>query len=272
MQIITDDKQIKTLLLLMLKDIKRVCTELGLTYFLDGGTLLGAVRHNGFIPWDDDIDIAMPRPDYEIFLKKYNKYCDKKYRIISIKNSISYIYPWAKVYDKTTKIIEHGISYCNLGLAIDILPIDCYPESSSERIKHWEKIVQVFSKYTAEENYYFNHLSLNFRDFKKNIHIFLAKNGLFRKRAKKVIKNAKKFQKYNNSNFLGINVKCYFKQKPRIMPKDCFIPVQHIFEGEMYNIPKGYDLILKSYYGDDYMTPPPIDKRNSTHELKVFIK
>lgn len=266
------NEEIKKYLLEMLKDIKHVCIELGLTYFLDGGTLLGAVRHNGFIPWDDDIDIAMPRPDYEIFIKQFNKHCSEKYKLISIKNSMSYIYPWAKVYDKTTKIIEHGISYCNLGLSIDILPIDCYPDLSTERMNHWEKIVKVFSKYTAEEGYYFSHLSFSLKDLKKNIHVLLAKTGLFRKRAKKVVQNSKKSQNFYDSNYVGINVKCYYREKPRFLPKECFVPIQHIFEDDMYNIPNGYDLILKSYYGDDYMIPPPIDKRNSTHELEVFIK
>lgn len=265
------EDEIKKLSILMLKDIKQVCSKLKLTYFLDSGSLLGAIRHDGFIPWDDDIDIAMPRPDYEVFIKQYNEHCAERYKIKTIENSLSFIYPWAKVYDKTTKLYEHGKNYCNLGLSIDIFPIDAYPNSDNEKRAHWETITRMFSAYASEEYYFFNHYSFNPRHLKKNFHIFLSKNGLFRKKAKSVVQIAKSIN-WNNALNAGVNVCCYYRNRARYVSKDCFTPIEHIFEGEMFSIPKGYDSILKSYYGDDYMIPPPVDKRLSTHALEIFQK
>ena len=268
MQKMTED-EIKQNSVMILKDIKRVCKELNLTYFLDSGSLLGAVRHNGFIPWDDDIDVSMPRPDYEVFIRKYNQYSLQQYRLKSIENTLSYPYPFAKVYDKTTIIYEHGRSYCNLGLSVDVFPIDAYPNSEEERIGHWEKSVSTFVDYSSEEGAFFSNYSFNPRKIKHNIHIFFVRHGLFRNKAKKVIKNSKTIN-WDDAKFAGINVSMYYRNKPRYVDKDCFIPIEHVFEDDLFSIPQGYDIILKTYYGEDYMTPPPENKRTSTHGIDVY--
>ncbi len=100
--------EMKAIELDMLKDISNFCDNNGIGYYLCGGTLLGAVRHKGFIPWDDDMDIAMPRPDYEKFLKMYNNY-GQRYEVNGIENNPSWHSTFARVEDKCTVLYEETL-------------------------------------------------------------------------------------------------------------------------------------------------------------------
>lgn len=264
-------EEIKQYSLEILKDIKRVCRELNLTYFLDSGTLLGAVRHNGFIPWDDDIDVSMPRPDYEIFIKEYNKHCNPKFRLKCIENSPDYAYPYAKIYNTETILYEYGKNNFDLGLSVDIFTIDAYPNNDEKRTEHYKNVISLFEAYARQASTALNRYSLNPRNIKRNIRIFRARTYLQKKRALKVIENAKSVD-WDKSDFAGINVCIFFHPYDRFIPKDCWIPIDHQFEDEEFSIPKGYDSVLKSYYGPNYMTPPPVEKRQSTHGLEIFLR
>ncbi len=265
------DNEIKDFSILILKDIKRVCKELNITFFLDSGTLLGAIRHNGFIPWDDDIDIAMPRPDYEMFIKEYNNHCKPNYKLKCIENDKFYAYPYAKVHDVTTKIFEHGRSTFNLGVSVDVFAIDGYPNDEIARLEHYKKVTDIFDSYSHEEYLSCQRYSYNFKSFSENKEIFLAKHFRQREKAKEVINNAKMID-YGNVNYAGVNVCIYYRPVIRSVSKECWISIDHVFEDEIFPIPKGYDTILKSYYGADYMTPPPEEKRLSTHGLEVYLR
>lgn len=264
-------EEIKSYSIEILKDIKRVCNELNINYFLDSGTLLGAIRHNGFIPWDDDIDIAMPRPDYEKFIRQYNKYSNPRYKVKSIETDSNYGFPYAKVYDTSTILYEYGKNPFGLGLSIDIFTIDGYPDSEEERKTHYQDVIKIFDKYAAIEGLSTCKYSINPRYYKKNIKIFLAKHFLQRYKAKQVIKHAK-FYDYDKTNYAGIKVCIYYHPQDKYMKKSCWNPTSHIFEDDNYTIPEGFDLVLKSNYGNNYMTPPPENKRNSTHGLEIYIR
>ena len=95
----------------MLKEVRRICDLNGILYFLGGGTLLGAIRHHGFIPWDDDIDIMLPREHYEKLIKVFNEQTSQEYKLIYYENCDKYYYPYAKIVDKKTKLIENGSLY-----------------------------------------------------------------------------------------------------------------------------------------------------------------
>lgn len=119
-------EELRAIQLDILDKIHAFCTEHGIRYSLGGGTLLGAVRHKGYIPWDDDIDIMLPRPDYERFLKEF----DGKYAELNLQhygNDNTCCIPFAKVYDNRTVLIE---KLQKSGIYIDVFPIDGLPEES----------------------------------------------------------------------------------------------------------------------------------------------
>ncbi len=112
----------------ILKEFKRVCDENGLKYWLDSGTCLGAVRHGGFIPWDDDIDVGMLRDDYEKFIEIYPQKGDEKYSLHCWKTDKTHSYPFAKLRKVGTKYLEsRDDSKGNCGIYIDIFPYDKMP-------------------------------------------------------------------------------------------------------------------------------------------------
>ena len=137
MKIITEN-ELKQLELDILKDVALFCEKNGMRYYLCGGTLLGAVRHGGFIPWDDDIDIIMPRPDYMKFLKLYN---NRKsiYRCNSIFNRPDWYSSFAEVEDTRTIKRYKGFSQKEIhGVSIDVFPMDGAPASEDERRRFWK--------------------------------------------------------------------------------------------------------------------------------------
>lgn len=120
-----ETEEMKKLELDMLIDVAKFCDENDIRYYLSGGTLLGAVRHKGFIPWDDDIDISMPRPDYLKFVSTYNG-SSEFYQVQSIENNDKYWRTFAKVFDTRTYLKEDAIRMPKdgNGVFIDIFPID----------------------------------------------------------------------------------------------------------------------------------------------------
>ena len=114
----------------MLKKVKEICNKNHITYFLSGGTLLGAVRHGGFIPWDDDVDIAMPRPDYERFLKAAEQEFEYPYEILTPDKDSSYLFPFAKIIDKRAKVKTTSRKNEQVwNVWVDIFPLDSMPKN-----------------------------------------------------------------------------------------------------------------------------------------------
>lgn len=134
-------EQLKVVELEMLKEFISVCKKLNLRYYALGGTLLGAVRHKGFIPWDDDIDIGMPRADYEIFIRKAQTLFPDHLFIQSIHSENDYLMCFAKLRNSHTTFIESSLRdfKINHGIYIDIFPLDFYPEKLSEHKRFWIK-------------------------------------------------------------------------------------------------------------------------------------
>lgn len=116
--------------------VDKVCREHGLHYYIYDGTMLGAVRHGGFIPWDDDLDIAMPREDYEQFIAHANEWLPKPYEFICYELDATYPLPFGKVQDGSTTLIERPhLPYLG-GLYIDVFPIDGVPDNALLRRLH----------------------------------------------------------------------------------------------------------------------------------------
>jgi lipopolysaccharide cholinephosphotransferase len=128
MRTITQD-ELKSIQLDLLQKTADFCEANGIRYFLCGGTLLGAIRHKGYIPWDDDIDIVMPRPDYERFCKTFNQ-PDSVYKVKSLLTHPDYACAFAKVYDNRTMLKELHYKGVHFGVYIDVLPVDGVKDSA----------------------------------------------------------------------------------------------------------------------------------------------
>ena len=124
---VTDRKRWNRTLLEILKYYINICEENNLTYFLAYGSAIGVARHQGFIPWDDDIDVIMPRPDYERFIQICQQRDMGKYEIVTPQNTPGYYLPFIKLCDKTTTLWEKRHYHCVFGMYIDIFVIDGPP-------------------------------------------------------------------------------------------------------------------------------------------------
>ena len=122
-----------------LEAIDRVCRDHDLRYYLWAGTMLGAVRHQGFIPWDDDMDICMPRPDYELLIAHWREWMPEPYEVIAPETDDTYPYPFAKIEDASTTVIERPDFHFLEGIYIDVFPIDGVPADERQRRRHFRR-------------------------------------------------------------------------------------------------------------------------------------
>ena len=251
------DKEIKNILLNMLDKFILICKEHNLKYTLLGGSVLGAIRHGGIIPWDDDIDIGMPRADYEKLLSIAEKVFGTKYKLVSIYNDENYVYPFAKLIDNETTLIEFKDFFYLGGIYIDIFPLDGIPKNKDKRVKRIWKIRYaatnlILSKYSSNYNkqYFFRCLvyKIVFRNFNYTLKV-----------CDKLSRKYPYNSQYNIANYFGA-----WKEK-EISDYSWFNPLkEYSFEGRKVWGPNNYDAYLTKLYGD-YMTPPPIEKRKSHH-------
>lgn len=137
----TDIRKLQIHLLEMLKWFHCFCNENHLRYYALGGTMLGAVRHKGFIPWDDDIDVGMPRPDYEKLIQLIgDRECEGYYLETPYSGADEYRYPYSKLYDTGTTLTENTWPALKRGVFIDVFPLDGMGQSEAEGCKRWRSI------------------------------------------------------------------------------------------------------------------------------------
>lgn len=244
----------KSILLELLDYFVKVCEENGLKYYLGGGSVLGAVRHKGMIPWDDDIDIDMPREDYERLQELPDSIWGSNYRLASWKKTHNYRYDFLKLESLNTTLIEKIHPNYVGGLFIDVFPLDIYPADNeyiqtieNDLTSVYSKLLTCVIKHDNECNSLFELLVLKIKRLFYN--------------HKRTVQNLERIaQRSGGKGQMIADFHNYFYCHGG-WPADCFGEGTKMeFEGRLYVVPSNWDGFLTHLYGD-YMTPPPIEKR-----------
>lgn len=243
------------------------CRSHNLKYVLAAGTLLGSVRHNGFIPWDDDIDVMMPRPDYEKFIELTIDGLSEFYKTVTSANidaDIPYI-AYTKIIDTRTILIENIGIKNKIGVFIDVFPLDGLPQTPKRIKKHY--LLLHFIKKIIELQKIRTDISKNkFKSYLKKIIIPIIKLIP----AIHIQEKIAKYYKYNNSELISCQV-CDCDIKNIYKKEDIENTIELPFNNHLFFVPANYNCILKKQYGD-YMTPPPIEQQITHHSNKAYWK
>ena len=264
----SDIKIIQDKILSILKEFISICKDNNLTYYALGGTLLGAVRHKGFIPWDDDIDIGMPREDYEKFKKIASNALSDNYKFLS-EDTSNYKKAFSVIRDDSTKII---MNYSNEeqeeSLWIDIFPLDGMPSNPLKKKYHsyrylYTRMMVQLSQFKSlvnqkkENRPWFEKVIIRIANVVK-----IEKVVSFSWAQKKYLQTIKKYS--FNEGFAGNYTGAYKLRE--IVPSDYFgQPVLLQFEDLKLSCPHKFREYLTAIYGADYMQLPPEEKRVFHH-------
>ena len=266
----TDSKinKIQHLLFEMLCYLDDFCKKNNIRYFMGGGSCLGAVREGGFIVWDTDIDIMLPRPDYDRLINLYSKMDTDKYGLYNIHTDKSCYNCYSKLYDKHTAIIDHHFSDKNIGIGIDIFPIDGISSNKAIRklLFAYLKIYYSLILCVCRQEFLPGE---RFKPVKILVHK-LFKNVKIDKHIKNIERIAKSFD-YMKSTYAGSYlsfVNRYFGEK-EIHEKSIWNDTVYFdFEGRKVPVFGGYHEYLTKHYGN-YMIPRDDGKQHSVDEFVV---
>ncbi|WP_301711301.1 LicD family protein [Oenococcus sicerae] len=251
--------EVRKIELQMLIQVRDFCEEHHLQYFLHGGTLIGALRHKGFIPWDDDIDISMPRVDYEVFLNSFPE--NSNYRLLTPMMD-NYYFAFSKLTAQKT-YIENSAEKTQYGVFLDIFPIDDVPDNRVQsyiffiKASIYKKILGHLNDKVMNPNY----------NFGKKLYWKILRSFNY----KKILTRFSRLTKQTNHHGGLCSTVTTGVQWFIVYKKSWFaaqVPV--FFEGEKFSAPIGYDAFLKKYFGN-YMELPPREKRVA-HNYKYWIE
>lgn len=242
-------------LLDILEAFHNVCRDNGLRYYLVDGTLLGAVRHKGFIPWDDDVDVAMPREDYERLIREHRRILPAPLEFVSYETDITYPLHFGKIQDASTTLVERPHLFYLGGIYIDIFPIDGAPDSPAAQKRHISRynFLRKALYFAKRDPYRHGHgisclLPLATRTF------------LPPDRLQRDIRREMTRYPFNSSRLAGINLND--GRRAMLSRRDVLgdpTPVE--FEGKTFWGMADNHAYLSSLFGD-YMQLPPEDKRH----------
>lgn len=252
--------------------IDQICNDLGLRYFINYGTLLGAIRHHGFIPWDDDIDVVMPRKDYEVFVEYCRKNADilKPFELIHYTTEPNYIYPIARLSDSRYDLEFNNAKPYRIGLFVDIYPMDGCGNTKEEAIsiRKKNKLVKTLVYAGSLKKYTKSNQGILYTLIKFML-MFIARMIGEIKMIRFLDNSAKKLE-YDDCKYVGII--CWEVSGEGYFDKNIFAEYEECeFDGYKFRIPKAYDRLLSDIYGD-YMKLPPENERIAHHYYRAYKK
>lgn len=267
-------KEIQKSSLEIMKFIDEICRKEHIEYFLAYGTLLGAIRHHGFIPWDDDLDIMMPRPDYDKLIRYFKVHKDEMlpFQIFNTSTVNAYPYMITRISDSRYRLDVDNEDDYGIGTFVDIYPLDGMGNTVKEARKEGFIVKQLASlcylstrqKCKKDNTKSVTRLILKFPAF--IIAKLIGKDFFMRE-----LKRWSKRYSYEESEYVGCV--CWISDwKTDVLKKDIIKDIiKTKFEDCEFNIPVNYDLILTELYGD-YMMEPPLEDQVGHHWYKAFVK
>lgn len=265
-QEVTDIREIQQMELGIMEYIHEICQKIGVKYFLAYGSLIGAVRHKGFIPWDDDMDICMLREDYEKLQDYLISNPDERYEVMSYKNNLNYVYPFMKVQDNQTYLLEEDVRIdSNMGIYVDIFPVDGYEDDSVFK----DKMTRLIKKRQLS-CYTFKGIT-NTKSLLNSLIRYISVIIFYFTNTNKYIRGIDELaQSRKVSDYEEVDYLIYKDMNKPVWRREWLEQVTTgTFEGKEFMIPKNYHEILTSDYGD-YMQLPPVELRFSHHDFQLW--
>ena len=244
--------------------IDSFCKEHGINYCINYGTLIGAIRHKGFIPWDDDIDLSMTRENYERFIQLFSEK-QSRYQMLSLETDDQYFNNFIKIVDPTTKIIDtRNTKTYDSGVFIDIFPMDTFNDTKVVDICYKLESFKLLS-FSKHKNIVYGDSKL--KDLIRTLFWLLLRPVSPRFFANQIEKQIQKYRVKDGKYIAFIPSKAKEKE---IFPRDMFDElIETPFEHLVLPAPKRFDVVLKQFY-DDYMTVPPKEKQIYSHEFEAY--
>ena len=252
-------KHLQKLELMILKDFIKICEYNNIEYFMCGGSLLGTIRHEGFIPWDDDIDIIMFRSEYEKFVEIYEKNPLDKYELLTPENTPDYFLLFSKLVLKSTKFEEWWDSQVSfdLGIFLDIFILNDAPNNKIMKKIHVFRTRLLSRMISISTLKFVNYPTITQIVVNSLHYIFKSLRITPTYLKKKTIRLLKKYSQKDTKYVFDVAATAY----PPLFLKEDYSPAKKAkFEDIMVNIPNNYDKILTTTYGD-YMKLPPKEER-----------
>lgn len=259
-----NEEEIKEIELGVMDYIHNLCEKENINYSLAYGTLLGAVRHKGYIPWDDDVDISLKRDEYDKLYQAVLRDNDPIYKVASWENDTRYPYPFYRVYDARTvyenNYIENDI---DLGICVDVFPFDYYTDVNKEMVK-----LDTYRRLSVYTLYGIHSKSAGLKNIVRYLLVLVFRLTRVKTWNKKMNLLSMQAKDSDSIDYLMENKRTSTKFEKTLLDKVMDSP----FEDRTYKIPEASHQILSAIYGDDFMEIPPVEKRVKHDDFIAYIK
>lgn len=243
------------------------CDNHALSYWIDYGTLLGAIRHGGYIPWDDDVDVSMLREDYDIFMEYFNRESTGRYRFLCPEKNKDYYYPFGKIIDTETVLYEMGEDGLKIGVYIDVFVVDHAPDND-EKLREIFRIRDFYGRLRRYQ------LPLEKTKISVKRMVVLSIQAILKFVPRqyfvlKIISNARKYTNAETKRVCDMTDpydKIHWVVSRELFENFCEVE----FEGRKYHAPEKYDKWLKIQYGDYMKLPSKEEQAAAQHDIEAY--